>query len=86
MTQPQAIAAADATCRALGAIKLFDAGDVQANGFQIVADDMPFQTFTETGASFKGFAVLALLPQPLAERGRYFQPARVAVRGELGHQ
>ena len=71
MTQPQAIAAADVACRAIGAIKFFDAGDVQANGFQIVADDAPFQTFTESGASYMGFAVSALLAQPLAERGRY---------------
>lgn len=71
MTQPQAIAAADAVCRRLGAIKFFDAGDVQANGFQIVADDTPFQTFTESGASYMGFAVSALLAQPLAAMGRY---------------
>jgi 3D-(3,5/4)-trihydroxycyclohexane-1,2-dione acylhydrolase (decyclizing) len=71
MTQPQAIAAADAACRRLGALKFFDAGDVQANGFQIVLDDAPFQTFTESGASYMGFAVSALLAQPLAENGRY---------------
>lgn len=71
MTQPQAIAAADAWCRATGALKFFDAGDVQANGFQIVTDDAPFQTFTESGASYMGFAVSALLSQALADRGRY---------------
>lgn len=71
MTQPQAIAAADAACRSLGALKFFDAGDVQANGFQIIADDAPFQTFTESGASYMGFAVSALLAQPLAKNGRY---------------
>ncbi|MCB6180079.1 thiamine pyrophosphate-dependent enzyme [Rhodobacter sp. Har01] len=71
MTQPQAIAAAEAWCRAKGALKFFDAGDVQANGFQIVQDDAPFQTFTESGASYMGFAVSALLSQGLAEKGRY---------------
>ena len=71
MTQPQAIAAADSWCRAMGALKFFDAGDVQANGFQIVQDDSPFQTFTESGASYMGFAVSALLAQGLAETGRY---------------
>ena len=71
MTQPQAIAAADAACRALGALKFFDAGDVQANGFQIIADDAPFQTFTESGASYMGFGVSALLAQAIAEKGRY---------------
>jgi 3D-(3,5/4)-trihydroxycyclohexane-1,2-dione acylhydrolase (decyclizing) len=71
MTQPQAIAAADAACRKLGALKFFDAGDVQANGFQIVRDAAPFETFTESGASYMGFAVSALLSQALAEKGRY---------------
>ena len=55
----------------LGALKFFDAGDVQANGFQIIADDAPYQTFTESGASYMGFAVSALLSQPLADKGRY---------------
>ena len=36
---------------------IFDAGDVQANGFQIVEDDAPGETFTETGASYMGFAL-----------------------------
>ena len=57
--------------RKSGALKFFDAGDVQANGFQIIADDQPFQTFTESGASYMGFAVSALLAQPLARKGRY---------------
>lgn len=71
LTQPQAIAAADAFCRRTGALRFFDAGDVQANGFQIVRDDAPFQTFTESGASYMGFAVSALLSQALADKGRY---------------
>jgi hypothetical protein len=40
---------------------LFDAGDVQANGFQIVEDEQPGKTFSETGASYMGFAVSALM-------------------------
>lgn len=71
MTQPQAIAAAAAHCHRIGALKFFDAGDVQANGFQIVTDDTPFETFTESGASYMGFGVSALLSQALAEKGRY---------------
>lgn len=39
----------------------FDAGDVQANGFQVAEDDKPGRTFTETGASYMGFASSALL-------------------------
>ena len=71
LTQPQAIAIADRFCREVGALKFFDAGDVQANGFQIVADDTPGETFTESGASYMGFAVSALLSQALAAHGRY---------------
>ena len=47
MTQPQAIRVVAEFARETGAAKLFDAGDVQANGFQIVEDDRPFDTFTE---------------------------------------
>jgi 3D-(3,5/4)-trihydroxycyclohexane-1,2-dione acylhydrolase (decyclizing) len=61
LTQPTAIHTVADFARQKGAIKFFDAGDVQANGFQIVEDDAPFQTFTETGASFMGFAGSALL-------------------------
>jgi 3D-(3,5/4)-trihydroxycyclohexane-1,2-dione acylhydrolase (decyclizing) len=39
----------------------YDAGDVQANGFQVVEDDRLGRSFTETGASYMGFAVSALL-------------------------
>lgn len=61
LTQPAAIHTVSSFANRVGAIKFFDAGDVQANGFQIVEDDMPGQTFTETGASFMGFAGSALL-------------------------
>jgi len=54
-----------------GAAKLFDAGDVQANGFQIVEDDRPGRTFTETGASYMGFAASALLATGLASQPFY---------------
>ena len=47
--------------RQIGAAKLFDAGDVQANGFQIVEDDRTGDTYTESGASYMGFAVSGLL-------------------------
>ncbi len=61
LTQPSAIHAVASFANRVGAIKFFDAGDVQANGFQIVEDDAPGQTFTETGASYMGFASSALL-------------------------
>ena len=51
--------------------EFFDAGDVQANGFQIVEDDRTGDTFTETGASYMGFAASALLASALADKPRY---------------
>ncbi len=71
LTQPAAIGIVDAFARRVGAVKYFDAGDVQANGFQIVEDDAPGQTFTDTGASYMGFAASALLASAIAETPRY---------------
>ena len=71
LTQPQAIHVADRFANRIGAIKLFDAGDVQANGFQIVEDTFPGQSVTESGASYMGFAVSALLSSAFADTGRY---------------
>jgi 3D-(3,5/4)-trihydroxycyclohexane-1,2-dione acylhydrolase (decyclizing) len=71
LTQPAAIAAVASFAGAIGAVKLFDAGDVQANGFQIVEDERPGQTWTESGASYMGFAASALLASALAERPAY---------------
>ena len=71
LTQPQVIKIADDFARLHGAIKFFDAGDVQANGFQIVEDNSPEETFTDSGSSYMGFAVSALLSQALADEGRY---------------
>jgi 3D-(3,5/4)-trihydroxycyclohexane-1,2-dione acylhydrolase (decyclizing) len=71
LTQPAALGIADAFARRVGAVKYFDAGDVQANGFQVVADDTPDETFTDTGASYMGFAASALLASAIADEGRY---------------
>jgi 3D-(3,5/4)-trihydroxycyclohexane-1,2-dione acylhydrolase (decyclizing) len=71
LTQPRAIKVAADFCKSVDAVKIFDAGDVQANGFQIIEDDAPGETFTESGASYMGFAVSALLAGTLAEKGRY---------------
>ena len=67
LTQPAAIKAATDWARAKGAVAFFDAGDVQANGFQIVEDERLGQTFTETGASYMGFAVSAVLATALGQ-------------------
>ncbi len=71
LTQPVAIKIVADFAKEIGAAKLFDAGDVQANGFQIVEDDRTGDTFTETGASYMGFAASALLASAAAERPRY---------------
>jgi len=61
LTQPAAIKMAVDFADAHGCLKVFDAGDVQANGFQIVEDTRPGQTITDTGASYMGFAVSSIL-------------------------
>jgi 3D-(3,5/4)-trihydroxycyclohexane-1,2-dione acylhydrolase (decyclizing) len=77
LTQPAAIKAASDWARAVHAghglpvVSFFDAGDVQANGFQIVEDDRLGRTFTETGASYMGFAVSALLATAISEKPFY---------------
>ncbi len=71
LTQPVAIKAATDWARANDAVTFFDAGDPQANGFQIVEDDRLGRTFTETGASYMGFAVSSLLATGLASMPFY---------------
>ena len=71
LTQPVAIKIAADHAGALNAAKFFDAGDVQANGFQVVEDDRTGDTYTETGASYMGFSVSALLASAVADKPRY---------------
>jgi 3D-(3,5/4)-trihydroxycyclohexane-1,2-dione acylhydrolase (decyclizing) len=71
LTQPVAIKMVADFAKSVGAVKYFDAGDVQANGFQIVEDDRPGETITETGASYMGFAASALAASGLADNPRY---------------
>ena len=71
LTQPAVIKAATDWARENDAVTIFDAGDVQANGFQIVEDDRLGRTFTDTGASYMGFAVSALLSTALAAKPFY---------------
>ena len=61
LSQPAAIKLITNIAREHDAVCFFDAGDVQANGFQVVEDDRIGRTITETGASYMGFAVSALL-------------------------
>ncbi len=71
MTQPAAIKIATDWARDHDAVAFFDAGDVQANGFQVVEDDREGRTFTETGASYMGFAASALLATGMSSRPLY---------------
>jgi 3D-(3,5/4)-trihydroxycyclohexane-1,2-dione acylhydrolase (decyclizing) len=71
LTQPAAIKVGCDFAKSIGAVKFFDAGDVQAVGFQVAEDDEPNQTITETGASYMGFAVSALLASGVADQPRY---------------
>jgi len=78
LTQPAAIEMTTRWARERDAVCFFDAGDVQANGFQIVEDDRPGRTFSETGASYMGFAASALLATGIASH-RFFG---VAITGD----
>lgn len=71
LTQPAAIRIALQFATERGAACYFDAGDVQANGFQVVEDETPDRTFSETGASYMGFAVSGLLASAIADRPVY---------------
>ncbi len=71
LTQPAAIKIAADWAAQKEVIKFFDAGDVQANGFQVVEDESYGRTFTETGASYMGFAVSALLATSAGRRKFY---------------
>jgi 3D-(3,5/4)-trihydroxycyclohexane-1,2-dione acylhydrolase (decyclizing) len=71
LSQPAAIKIVADFAKQIGAAKFFDAGDVQANGFQIVEDDRTGDTFTEAGASYMGFAASALLASAVADQPRY---------------
>ncbi len=71
LTQPVAIKTATGWAREHDAVTFFDAGDVQANGFQIVEDDRLGRTITETGASYMGFSVSALLATAVTDNPFY---------------
>ena len=71
LPQPAAIKVVADFAKQIDAAKFFDAGDVQANGFQVVEDDKTGDTFTESGASYMGFATSALLGNALASKPRY---------------
>lgn len=71
ITQPAAIKSVCDFAKQHHAIKFFDAGDVQANGFQTVEDDNPGETYTESGASYMGFATCAVISNGMADKPKY---------------
>ncbi len=71
LTQPAALNLVISFADKRNAVKIFDAGDVQANGFQIVRDNIPRRTYTDTGSSYMGFAVSALLASAMVENPEY---------------
>ncbi len=68
LTQPAAIKTVCDFADTHNYIKVFDAGDVQANGFQIVEDEHEGQTITETGASYMGFASSSVLVSGIIQK------------------
>lgn len=71
LTEPAAIKLAVDFADRNECVKIFDAGDVQANGFQIVTDERPGRTITDTGSSYMGFAVSSMLAFALAGGKEY---------------
>lgn len=71
LTEPAAIKKTVDFADAHNCVKIFDAGDVQANGFQIVTDEKPGQTITDTGSSYMGFAVSSTLAFALRDNKEY---------------
>ena len=78
LTQPAAVETVARWAERAGAVTFFDAGDVQAVGFQMSAQEEPGSSFTEAGASYMGFATSALLSTALSDRDWY----GVAVTGD----
>lgn len=68
MTQPAVIDLVSKWARERQMPVFFDAGDVQANGFQVVEDERPGQSITETGASYMGFATSAVVASGISAK------------------
>lgn len=78
LTQPAAVTAVARWARRVGAVTFFDAGDVQAVGFQMSEQETPEESFTDGGASYMGFASSAVLATGLSDDDWY----GVAVTGD----
>ena len=71
LTQPAVVKAVDDFINSRGGLKIYDAGDVQAHGFQIARHLEPKTFFSDTGNSAMGFAICAAFGLGLIEGGRY---------------
>ena len=71
LTQPAAIRIAWEFARERKAACYFDAGDVQANGFQLIEDEEAGLTYSDTGSSYMGFAGSSLLASALVDKPCY---------------
>jgi 3D-(3,5/4)-trihydroxycyclohexane-1,2-dione acylhydrolase (decyclizing) len=71
LTQPAALKTVTEWARAKDAVTYFDAGDVQANGFQVNEDDRLGRTVTETGASYMGFSTSAVVAAGMTDQPYY---------------
>ncbi len=71
LTQPAVVKTALDWARAHQVKVIFDAGDVQANGFQLAEDETPGEIYNESGASYMGFAVSSLLATGIADKPFY---------------
>ncbi len=71
LTQPAVIDEALSWARSRAHRVFFDAGDVQANGFQLADVDTEGWFYTESGASYMGFATSAILAGGVAEEPFY---------------
>ena len=71
LTQPAALKVALDWAWKNDVVSFFDAGDVQANGFQVAENERFGQTITDGGASYMGFAVSALLATSLSSNPFY---------------
>ncbi|HEY9054658.1 MAG TPA: thiamine pyrophosphate-dependent enzyme [Rectinemataceae bacterium] len=71
LSQPAAIEIAYRFAVEKKAARYFDAGDVQANGFQIVSDEESGLTYSDTGSSYMGLAASGLLCTAIADKPVY---------------
>ncbi|MCD4669499.1 MAG: thiamine pyrophosphate-binding protein [Actinomycetia bacterium] len=71
LSQPAALKIASDFASKMNAVKYFDSGDVQANGFQAIEDSAYGQTYNDVGSSYMGLGISALLGNAIADKDVY---------------